>query len=439
MIELFEHHQYNEKEKDKSLSSKQKQRLSSLEKPYCRLFKQVRGEKSCIEISFNSDKTKFHFETSYFVGVDWIVDKQVVYVQPKMNNEEVQVDYLSMLFEAMQEPENFNHLDGLLDIDFDKPHIEIDQYIDILSPFLVTQFIQVLRSIVRKGLKKSYYKVTDNLEAKVKGKILVNKTLKTNVLKNKLTKTACQYEEFGVNNDENKILKKAFCFARHTILSYKGFKQEEILHIVNYISPAFETISDDINIDSIKNFKPNPMFKEYEQGLKLAMLILKRYSYNIQNAESTSKIKTPPFWIDMSKLFELYVFKKLRKVFPKQGELIYHLKMHRQELDFLLNHMAEDGQKLQMIIDAKYKPRYENGNISVDDARQISGYARLKNIYGKLKVDENSLIDCLVIYSDTSNIDDIKKIDIKAREDGNYQNFYKIGIGLPKVTKSVLS
>jgi len=432
MIELFEHHQYNIKEKGKSLRPDQIERLSVLKQPFCIPFIQVRGEESCLNIKFNSDKTKFDFETSYFVGVDWIVDKQAVYVQPKMNNEEIQVDYLSMLFEAMQEPENFNHLDGLLYVDFDKPHIEIKQDIDILSPFLLIQFIQVLRNIVRKGLKKSYYKVTENIEAKVKGKILVDKTLKTNILKNKLTKTVCQYQEFGINNDENKILKKAFCFARNAILSYKGLQEREIQHTINYINPAFENIPDNINIDKVKNFKPNPMYKEYEQGLKLAMLILKRYSYNIQNTEASTNIKTPPFWIDMSKLFELYVFKKLRNIFPKNGELIYHLKTNRQELDFLLNHTSRDGEKIQMVIDAKYKPRYESGNISVDDARQISGYARLKRIYDILKADHNKVIDCLIVYSDTS--DNYAIYDLK--KDDNYQSFYKVGIGLPKVTKN---
>ncbi|MGM5630918.1 restriction endonuclease [Apibacter raozihei] len=410
------------------------QKLSSLKE--CGFRKTVSRYKQdalCLNIDYDEKEQHFHFETSYFVGVDWIIpNQQAVYVQPKMNKEEIQVDYLSMLFEAMQEPENFNHLEGLLDIDFDKPYIEIEQKIDILSPFLLIQFIQVLKNIVRKGLKKSYFQVTENFEAKVKGKILVHKTLKTNVLKNKLTKTVCQYEKFGINNEENKILKRAFHFAKYAILSYKGIKEEEIQHIINYINPAFENITDDVNLNKLKIFKPNPMYKEYEHGLKLALLILKRYSYNIQNTALIDKVKTPPYWIDMSKLFELYVFKKLRDIFPKQGELTYHLKTNRQELDFLLNHTDVDGNKLQLVIDAKYKPRYENENISTDDARQISGYARLKSIYENLKVDKNKLIDCLVIYSDTSDIYELKKEKLISIEDKNYQNFYKIGIGLPK-------
>lgn len=88
----------------------------------------------------------------------------------------------------------------------------------------------------------------------------------------------------------------------------------------------------------------------------------------------------------MSKLFELYAFKKLREIFPKHGDLIYHLKANRQELDFLLNHTGENSEKIQMVIDAKYKPRYENGNISTDDAR-------MKSIYKTLNVDRDILID----------------------------------------------
>lgn len=434
MIKLFEHHQFNKEFSLITPTESQKEKLISLEKPYCRLFKQKRGEAICLSINYDSDKTEFHFETSYFIGVDWIIEnKQAVYVQPKMNNEIIQIDYLSMLFEAMQEPENFNHLDCLLDIDFSKSHIEIEQEQDILSPFLLIQFIQVLRNIVRKGLKKSYYKVTNNLEATVKGKILVNNTIKDNFLKNRFTKTVCQYDEFGINNDENKILKKAYIFAQHAISSYKGLNNNEIKHITNYISPAFENITDDVNLNKLKIFKPNPMYKEYEHGLKLALLILKRYSYNIQNTVLTDKVKTPPFWIDMSKLFELYVFKKLREIFPKHGEIAYHPKTNRQELDFLLNHTKENGDKLQMVIDAKYKPRYENGNINLNDARQISGYARLKSIYKKLNLEKDQLIDCLIIYSSQTANSTLDQYNLKTYEDKNYQNLYKVGISLPSL------
>ena len=53
MIKLFEHHQYNEKEKDKSLKPEQIERLSVLEESFCIPFKHIRGEEKCLEINFN--------------------------------------------------------------------------------------------------------------------------------------------------------------------------------------------------------------------------------------------------------------------------------------------------------------------------------------------------------------------------------------------------
>ena len=73
-------------------------------------------------------------------------------------------------------------------------------------------------------------------------------------------------------------------------------KKIDLDDIINFISPAFEEISSDIQTDRIKNFKPNPLYKEYERALKLAQLILKRYSYNITETETEAKT-TPPFWI----------------------------------------------------------------------------------------------------------------------------------------------
>jgi 5-methylcytosine-specific restriction endonuclease McrBC regulatory subunit McrC len=55
-------------------------------------------------------------------------------------------------------------------------------------------------------------------------------------------------------------------------------------------------------------------FKEYNSAIKISKIILKRFSYNISKVSDT-KYKTPPFWIDMTKLFELYLFKKLKEVF----------------------------------------------------------------------------------------------------------------------------
>lgn len=387
----------------------------------------------CFNIShFENDPNPYRFETSYFVGIDWIVENKLpIYVQPKLNNENNEINYLKMLFEALQQPENFNHLEKLCEINFDKPLISIKQEQDLLSPLLVVQYLHLLKKIVQKGLKKSYYPVVKNLNAKVKGKILVNATIKGNHSKSKMLFNYCKYDEFGLNSIENKVLKKALLFSQKAIQNLNGVDSKTLNGLFNYIQPAFELIDDEIQIDELKNVKPNPLYKEYEQALKLAKLILKRYGYVISNINSNN-IQTPPFWIDMSKLFELYVYAKLKKRFPERGEVTYHKIFNYLEPDFILNSKKEN---YKMIIDAKYKPRYKDTNISKEDAHQVSGYARLKPIYEYLKIqNHNQVIDCLIIYSDqTLDDENLNDICLKSHEDKNYVQFYKIGIRLPTI------
>ncbi|MBK7880164.1 MAG: hypothetical protein IPJ83_06340 [Saprospiraceae bacterium] len=391
-----------------------------------------RGEKkaNCYDIIYKEgDANPYRFETSYFVGVDWIVESELpIYVKPKLDDDTSEVNYVKMLFDVLKEPENYNHLDQLCEINFEKPSISIEQKQDLLTPLLLIQYINILKKIVQKGLKKSYYTVTKNLNAKVKGKILINETIKKNHFNSKMLYSYCQYSEFGINSIENKVLKKALAFSIAAMQNLKGIDISSLNGLVNYIQPAFINVDSEVNIDQLKGIKPNKLYKEYEQALKFAKHILKRYGYNISTANSTT-INTPPFWIDMSKLFELYVYSKLKERFTHHKEVTYHQKFNYLEPDFIVN--TNDG-LTKMVVDAKYKPQYQDGNVSTEDIRQISGYARLKKIYKFLEFEEDKIIDCLVIYSNqNANRKDFKDENFNIEEEKEYNRFFKIGIELP--------
>jgi len=87
--------------------------------------------------------------------------------------------------------------------------------------------------------------------------------------------------------------------------------------------PAFEQV-DTITQKHLQiHVKKNIFYKEYEEVIKIGGYILKSFSFNL-NKTSTKNTTTPPFWIDMSKLFELYVFSKLVKMFPEPNAVSYH-------------------------------------------------------------------------------------------------------------------
>lgn len=385
-------------------------------------------------IHSENEQNPYRFETSYFIGVDWVVENKLpIYVKPKLDDIDTEVNYIKMLFDILKEPENYNHLDLLCEIDFEKPTISIEQKQDLLTPLLLIQYVNLLKKIVQKGLKKSYYTVTKNLNSKIKGKILLNETIKKNHFNNKMLFNYCQYSEFGINSTENKILKKALDFSIAAMQNLKGIDTDKINGLFNYIQPAFIQVDNEVNIEELKTIKPNKLYKEYEQALKFAKHILKRYGYNISNVNSIV-VKTPPFWIDMSKLFELYVFSKLKERFTLHNEVTYHKKFNYLEPDFIVN--AKNGSS-KMVVDAKYKPQYKNGNISTEDIRQISGYARLKKVYDFLELKDDKIIDCLVIYSNqNANRKDFKNNNFELEPESNYVRFFKIGIALPVKTNN---
>ncbi|MGM0947144.1 MAG: 5-methylcytosine restriction system specificity protein McrC [Bacteroidota bacterium] len=405
-----------------------------------------RTEAKCVR--FFQEFGNHFLECSYYVGADWFPhrEKEWFYVESKLNKridpnsgEElvpsptdlVEVDVLKMLFDALQEPEVRENTSELFEIKFDSEWIPLRRKQDLISPLIMIQFLNLVKDIVLKGLKKSYYRVEENLYAKVKGKVLVGQTIKQNLVKNKNLNTVCQYEQFGVNGIENRILKKTLVYIKRYLSTYKELSHASYFQeSFNYIQPAFLDVSEEVSLNDIKHLKFNPFYKNYEKAIELAKLILQRFSYNLNSIQDQETILTPPFWIDMSKLFELYVLGKLKKEFGKK--VTYHPRTYGNELDFLYL----DGDK-SIIVDAKYKPQYigKSHRGLHDDIRQVSGYARLKSIRSKADVtDQNLLLGCSIIFPDLKKNEAL--INLKELEVDRYEKVWKVGVSLPLIIRS---
>lgn len=388
----------------------------------------------CLRLTRESDAIRA--TGSYFVGVDWIKEEDVaVQVSPKLNDG-FEIDYVRMLNEALTETDNYKHLKDLLTIHFEKPSIRISQQQDLLSIFLITEYLNILHRIVRKGLKRSYYRVEETLNNKVKGRIQVCRTIQRSLAKGRITDNVCRYQVYDIDSPANRILKKALAFCGKQVGVYRNALDTSVLERkIRQIKPYFERVSDEISVKSMRTFKGNPVFKEYYTAVEYAQLLLRRFSYDITLA-GKKEIDTPPFWIDMSKLFELYVYSKLRAVFTGRKEVQYHVNAHHQELDYLLK-PAEWAEPY--VVDAKYKPRYgEREDITIDDAREVSGYARLSWVYSELDMDADAVapIKCLIIYPDQEQEERFtfsKTDEPQFEKVSEYVRFYKVGIKLPVI------
>lgn len=406
------------------------------------------------------DVKKCILKANYYIGIGSISPYRHIFISPKVNQkllEKIQdqlddenidhtsevkieseeelkalpeVDVLKMLTEIVKLPAATKEISELLDIDWDAPRIEVSHLDnDYLSPFLIIQFIHLMKTIVKKGLKKSYYTVEENLNSRIKGKILIPQTIKKNILKNRLTYTSCKYQEFGYNSIENRFLKKVLEFVKKYISANDTLfssVNSEIRNNINYISSAYELITPLEDIREIKGIKHNTFYKQYKEAIQIGELILKNFSYSITRSNQSKK-DTPPYWIDMSRLFELYTFKRLIEN-PDFDKIKYHWRTFGNEVDFIgFYNNSENRKEIPVIIDAKYKLHYENSK-EHQDMRQVAGYSRLKKVYDYFsnKVNDSDIIDCLIVYPTLNKESQLKITEIKA-----YQNIYKMGICLP--------
>lgn len=355
----------------------------------------------------------------FYIGVKWVVENElIIKVNPKINK----VDYLTMFMECFKNPLTKEHINKIYQIDFDKKPIDLPANSFELTPLLIIHFLNVVKVIIKKGLKKDYVWFENNLSSKMKGKLLLNKHIKQNLINSRLERNYCRYQSYTVDCLENRIIKKALSFIGKYLSQYYSYNHK-IFRVFNLCKASFNDVSEDVTLHQLRTYYTKSFFKEYKSALKIARMILRQFDYSTQNIFNT-KHKFPPFYINMALLFELYIFIKLDEAFPQKIDFQYH--GNYGNIDFL-------DIENRTIIDTKYKTQYSS-RYEIDDIRQLSGYARDTKLLKKLNIIDNPyILDCVIIYPNKHgkldiDIDNFKKNSIK-----QFYNFYKYGVQLPTI------
>lgn len=381
---------------------------------------------------------KPNLEASYFIGADWLDEEKdiSVVVLPKMK----QLDYIKMFMCSLQFDIASDYFSKIYSIDLDKKEITHDALEDHLTPLLVIHYLSILKRIIKRGLKKDYVLREENLNSKIKGRILVSKNRRVNEITQRYDRSYCCFQEYTIDNPENRLLKKALLFAQRFSYQLKNHSSYKTIHsLIQNLLSHFIDVSDEIQISQIRSISSNKIYKEYTDAIRLAKMILDRFSYSLHKVDNSKK-STPAFWIDMSRLYEVYVYSLLYEAY--ENKIQFQVEGYRQTaVDFIKTDEL-------LIIDTKYKPRYSEGNSGiVDDIRQISSYARDEKILESLlKENKNMEIvpSCLIIYPVKQEDSDLelykfKKdilLDDSAMMIRAFRKFYKISVPLPVVSIS---
>lgn len=371
------------------------------------------------------------YYASYVIGAEWIDDKEALVVTTKRGMEEI--DFLTMFMTCFSSDLSVESFAEIYNIDIEAPAIHAPSLKGVLSPLIVLHFLGVVSRI--KSLKKGYVHYSENLK-KVKGHIQVMKNERKNIASKRFDRVFCDFDEYTVDIPENRLIKKSLLFSSQilrTITETHSIGNKARLMLSKALA-LFENVTDDVQIKEVSLIKGHKLFSEYNEAIRLAKLILQRYDYSISKASSIDE-NVPPFTLDMSLLYEHYVYGLLNEAYG--DKIKYQFKGKTGFPDFLY---CSTGFKA--ILDTKYIPKYESSSLDNNVIRQLSGYSRdipiLRHL-GYDDIDEESPIPnvpCVIIYPKEGNgvkNPFIKKTlrDLCTTPVRKLARFYKICIPLP--------
>ena len=380
------------------------------------------------------DVDPWGYYASYMIGAEWIDEQEslVVTTKRKMEN----IDFLGMFMTCFSSNLSVESFSEIYSIHAEQPSINAPSLKGVVSPLIVLHFLGVVSRI--KTLKKGYVHHSENLK-KVKGHIQILKNERANIAMKRYDRIYCEYDEYSVDIPENRLLKKALLFSQQMLSGMKSHHSYNTIHQKLAKSLAlFENVGSDVEIRDIKHIKSHKLYKEYAEALRLAKQVLAHFDYSI-NKTTESSNNVVPFVLDMSLLYEHYVYGLLYEAYNER--IVYQSSGSTGKPDFLY---CSNGFKA--ILDTKYIPKYDSNPLVIDVIRQLSGYGRDLPILKRLGYNDITIesptpsVPCVIIYPTESPIagnpfSGKALIALCTNRVHRLSQFYKISIPLPVIGK----
>lgn len=379
------------------------------------------------------DGNPWGYYASFKIGAEWIDEHEALVVTTKRGMESI--DFLQMFMFCFSSNLAIEEFSSIYTIDFERPAIEAPSLKSVVSPLIVFHFLNVVSRI--KSLKKDYVFHSENLK-KVKGHIRMLQNDRKNISTKRFDRVFCDYDEYSEDIPENRLIKKALLFSQKLLVNLVTVNRScsaMMLKLTRCLA-LFENVGAEVQYREVGNIKGHKLFKEYAEAIRLAKLVLRHFDYNIQNVK-TENNKVVPFTLDMSLLYEHYVFGLLYQAY--NNKISYQSKGKTGYPDFLFK-----SDSYRAILDTKYIPKYDDMSLDTYVIRQLCGYARDIRILKKIgyeDIDEKSDIPnvpCIIIYPEEGDLFCNPFIDnqlenLCGKPEKGILHFYKIPVSLPTI------
>ncbi|OJE17817.1 restriction endonuclease [Bacillus thuringiensis] len=266
-----------------------------------------------------------------------------------------------------------------------------------LYEIFINLYTQEVRSLVKKGLKSTYYSEETNSNF-YKGKLALNEHIRKNIVHR--DRFYVRFDEFGLNSAENKLIKA-------TLLKLmKISSSSENIRAMRQLLTNFELINASINYE--KDFNKviiNRNNKEYEVLMQWSKVFLLNRSFTTFSGNSSGRALLFP----MEKVYEAYVGRSLKKALADtnwnvslqdRGYYLFERKFALKP-DIVIE---RDDTTRKIILDTKWKALYNNprSNYGIVQADMYQMYAYAK------KYNTNEIWMLYPINDEMINVEDIE-------------------------------
>ena len=255
----------------------------------------------------------------------------------------------------------------------------------------------------RRPLMGRMLKEEENLTGKVKGKIVIEKNIRSNTMHGRNDRFYCQYLRFSDDIIENQILKAALRKAKRFIVDYFGDYSKDnnnYASMISYCSNALRHISDiQCSGTACNGLKFSGCYTYYKPVMAMARMVLDDISVE-SNGEISTTGYIVPYAISMEKLFEVYVRAYLKKngieSYRSKSDKGIRLEKYDNKTDVFMEEegLSNPGKYISgsikpdliltdresgetVVFDVKYKD-YTNGD-SRNDRLQLLAYSMMMN------------------------------------------------------------
>ncbi len=325
------------------------------------LWDSVKNGDSAKRLGLDISRWDSTYRLSHFVGAVWLRKPEaekpgvVLAVQPKIRD----LDAVRMFVEIATSPDYGQETssDALFGCEPTQPAIEGVTLPDV-TLLQVAVYLRALSQFCQRDLRQDFTRTRESLVGRVKGRILISANIRQNTVRGRADRVVCEFTRMTLDTPANRILKAALvCCARYLCI---GPTLPPPLDWLRQCDAALAEVSDVTITDAdFRGIVYSGLMQRYRRVHGLARMILKRLSTDANGQIPEQPSRTAPFYLNMWRLFEVYVGVKLAKTgkyFKSQTQCSLPFMVNGRQVGAI--QFRPDYYSLEdegIVVDAKYK------------------------------------------------------------------------------------